>query len=165
MADGLPYALGDIGSESIVDLGIALADLAIGAVSGAVVASGGIGLPHMAVNSVSGLIVAAGGIGNSHLASNAASGLKVSSEYGPVGTGSPAVYGNMVQFGTGTLTAGSAYWIVFGKAFAAAPYTVITNTLSVGAVCVSGTPTAGSAIVIGATAGDTFNWIAAGSGR
>ena len=84
-----------------------------------------------------------------------------------VGTGSPAVWGNGVQFGTGTLGAGSSVWVVFTPAFKAIPNVVVSNRNS-SAINIIGTGSGtdigvGSVFVLGTTAATTFNWIAAGS--
>src|SRR3990167_5432192 len=106
MADGLSSALGDLG----------VASLDTDAVSGAVIADQGIG---------------AGKIKNAALtatqmANNAASGAIVSSEYATDKTGSPAVGGNSIQFGTITGAGSPARWVAFGKPFGAAPTVAIT---------------------------------------
>ena len=110
------------------------------------------------------LAVSASEIGNAELGANAASGLKVSSEYGTM-TGSPAVPGNCLQFGTRTLGTDSGLWLIYGTAFKAAPVVTVTNTKTLTALQISGTVNAGSCFVIGTTASDTFSWIACGSGR
>lgn len=84
--------------------------------------------------------------------------------YGFIGTGSPTVYGNSMQFGTGTLGAGSDVWVAYPTAFKAAPQVIVTaNNSSLGAIAV-GSITTGSFYAIGETASDTFNYIAVGSG-
>ncbi|RLG00036.1 MAG: hypothetical protein DRN49_03515 [Thaumarchaeota archaeon] len=137
MADGLPSALGDIGSESIADAGISTADIANSQIT------------------------------NAKLAANAASGTKVSAEFGTIAAGSPTAYGQSVQAGTGTLGAGSDVWVTFGTAFAASPTAVVATPLeSLQSLFVeTGSINAGSFYVQGETASETFSWIAVGSGR
>ena len=84
-----------------------------------------------------------------------------------VGTGSPTVWGNGMQFGVGTLGAGSTVWIVYGTPFKAAPVFVATskndsaiNIIGAGSGTNQG---AGSVNVLGTTASTTFNWVACGS--
>lgn len=84
-----------------------------------------------------------------------------------VGTGSPTVWGNGMQFGVGTLGAGSDVWIVYGTPFKAAPVFVATskndsaiNILGAGSGTNQGI---GSVHVLGTTASTTFNWVACGS--
>lgn len=84
-----------------------------------------------------------------------------------VGTGSPAVWGNGIQFGIGTLSSASGAWVVFTPAFKAVPSLICTskndsaiNIIGAGSGTNQG---AGSIFVIGTTASTTFNWIACGS--
>lgn len=88
-----------------------------------------------------------------------------SSKHAFVATGSPTVYGNGIQFGTGTLGAGSDVWVVFGTGFKAAPVTVVSHNdgATTGIWVASGTANAGSVKVEGATASKAFNWMACGS--
>jgi len=78
--------------------------------------------------------------------------------------GSPSEFGQLVQGGTGSLSAGSAAWVVFNTAFSAAPDTMVAgyNDHTPGA-CTVGSLVAGSALVEGVTASKTFNWIAIGA--
>lgn len=147
MPDGLPSALGDIGSESILDLGIDIADLAADSVSGAVLANGG--------------------VGGAKLAANAVSGANITSEYGVVIAGSPAGYGQSIQCGNGTLGAGSDLWVAFPKAFLAAPTSIVCTgrSANTGFQVIAGSIVAGSFYVQGETASATFSWLAVGSGR
>lgn len=109
--------------------------------------------------------VGAGEIGNAELANNACSGGKVSLEFGPIGTGSPIAFGRMAQAGTGTTSTGSVLWVVFGRAFAAAPLVVVSPAGGT-AGDLNGSPIAvGSFLCTSEVASSPFNWIAIGSGR
>ena len=162
-------------TAEISDAQVTNAKLAVQAVSGNRIFSGTVALSHMAIAAVSGGHLVSGGVNSAHyldasvlnaaLGNNAASGIKVSSEFGPVKTGSPSVGGLSMQAGSATLSTGSLSWVVFGTAFADIPRVVVGNVTTLGAVCVSGTISAGSFVSIGATASDTFNWYAIGSGR
>lgn len=82
-----------------------------------------------------------------------------------VATGSPTAYGNGVQFGTGTLTAGSNLVVVFGTAFKATPNVVAMHTDGATVEIWAGSNTAnvGSVTFEGITASRAFSWIACGS--
>lgn len=108
-------------------------------------------------------------IGNAEIGDNAASGAKVSSEYGPIFAGSPAVPGNQILFGTGNVDGGSDAWIVFPMStpFAAAPTVVATPTDAVDTTVFiePGSVNAGSFYIQATAANATFNYMAGGSGR
>ena len=112
------------------------------------------------------LAAAASEIGTTELADNAASGLKVSPEYGPVGTGSPVAYGLSMLMGSGTTSAASGLWVVFGRAFAGPPKIITTSTVaSTVIIAAPGSTNAGSYFAVSEGASRLFNWIAIGSGR
>jgi len=110
------------------------------------------------------LAVGAGEVGNAELAASAASGTKLNVSVGTVATGSPLGYGRTVLTGTGTTSAGSALWVVFGNTFAAAPH-FVANAAGAAAVAVSGSPSlTGSALITSAGGSVPVSWIAVGSG-
>jgi len=117
MADGLQSALGQIGSNSILDASLSTADIADAAISGALIADQGIG---------------AGKIKNAaltatQLANNSASGAIVATAFPTVKTGSPSVGGNSIQFGEDSAIGSPGGWVVFGTGFAAAPKVLLTS--------------------------------------
>src|SRR3990167_3808755 len=93
--------------------------------------------------------------------STLAAGRRLSS----AGTGSPVVWGRLVQAGNGTTSAGSILWVAFPVAFSAAPFVALTiandDDGDVGTLL--GSPlVAGSVRVVSGGASKNFNWIAVG---
>ena len=83
-----------------------------------------------------------------------------------VGTGSPTAYGNTIQFGKNTSTAGSVLDVVFGTAFKAAPNVVVSEADA--SALSSVVLVAGSIATTGFTALTTggskdVHWVACGS--
>ena len=112
--------------------------------------------------------IGSGAILNVNLSGAQVSGTKVSPEFGPVGTGSPIAFGRMIQAGNGTTSAASGLWVVFGRAFAAAPVSVVCTSIgaTANATQVIGSPIlAGSFLATSETASQLFSWMAIGSGR
>ena len=146
MVDGLPSELGEVGSESILDRGVDSADLALESVSGGIIASGGVDIQHYVSSSIS--------------------GAPVSAEFSPVRVGSPSTsIGNMIQAGSDTTSAGSTVDIVFGVAFLAEPFVVVTPRDAVTTTCRVLDSNAGSFTCESTAASESFNWVAIGSGR
>ena len=156
---------------------VALQHVAISAISGNRLASGAVALPHLTNASVSGLHLVAQGIGAdrilnaaitaTQMANNAASGLIVSQEFPTLMTGSPSTFGQFAQFGNGTTDGASGLWVVFGRAFKAAPASVITSS-RVASIVVAHAPgsiTAGSFFAMSEGASRAFDWICCGSGK
>ena len=104
-------------------------------------------------------------IGITELANNAASGLIVSQEFPTLMTGSPSTFGQFTQFGNGTTAASSGLWVVFGRAFKAAPASLITSSRVASIVISHGSIGAGSFFAIGEGGARAFDWIACGSGK
>jgi hypothetical protein len=74
-----------------------------------------------------------------------------------------AGYGGVVQCGSNVTGAGSNVWVSYPVAYTSAPQCVIVSPRSAAIdLYVSGTPTTGSFIVIGASPPQTFNWLAVG---
>src|SRR3990167_5561262 len=93
--------------------------------------------------------------------STLAAGRRLSS----AGTGSPVVWGRLVQAGNGTTSAGSILWVAFPVAFSAAPFVALTiandDDGDVGTLLGSSL-VAGSVRVVSGGASKNFNWIAVG---
>jgi hypothetical protein len=111
--------------------------------------------------------IASGNVLIAHISGGQVSGNVVSAEYPVCYTGSPGIGNTAIQFGTGTIGAGSSVWVAFGTPFAAAPQVFLTNTKTVSKVVnvVAGSTNAGSFFAEGEAASDTFSWLACGSGR
>src|SRR3990167_130767 len=127
------------------------------------IGAGGISAAELATDSVTSVKLSGLGVSTAKIAKEAVTVPKQAF----VGTGSPAVWGNGIQFGTGTLSAGSTAWIVYTPAFKAAPNIIATsrndsaiNIIGAGSGTNTGT---GSTLMVGTTASTTFNWIAVGS--
>lgn len=75
-----------------------------------------------------------------------------------------AVYGAKIQAGSGTLSAGSDYWITYPVAYLGKPSIQVTNTTSAdkAIAVIIGSLTLGSAYVAGEAAADTFSWLSVG---
>ena len=81
----------------------------------------------------------------------------------PAGTGSPVTWGRYVEGGSGTTSAGSILWVVFGTSFTITPYTSITGYDDPTPVAFTGSPvTAGSMRVVSTGASKNFSWIGIG---
>ncbi len=143
--------------------GISTAELAAAAVTTAKLGSGAVTSNILATGAVLTVALSGGQVTTAILATEAVTVPKQAF----VGTGSPSVWGNGIQFGVGTLGAGSTAWIVYGTPFKAAPVFVATskNDSAINIVGAgSGTNQGlGSVNVLGTTASTTFNWIACGS--
>lgn len=73
-------------------------------------------------------------------------------------------WGAAIQAGSDVTSAGSIAWVVFPTPFTAAPFTLVAGNQGEGGTvfAVSGTVSAGSALVISSAASKNFNWAAFG---
>jgi len=81
----------------------------------------------------------------------------------PIGVGSPTVWGQFQQIGSGATSAGSIFWVVYGTAFVNPPQFTVTSYDDSAPVSLVGSPVlAGSTHVISEGASQRFSWIATG---
>jgi len=111
-----------------------------------------------------GLQVGAGEVGTAEIADAGVTAVKQSF----AGTGSPPTGGHMLQAGESILAGGSA-WVVYPKAFTAAPVIVAQEinqavNYDVNVHVAAGSVDTGSFIATGSDAATPFNWMALGSG-
>ena len=137
MADGLPNALGDIGSESILDASISAADLASSSVTTAKIAASAVTTAKLASQSVT------------------------ADKQNFAGIGSPTTVGNSIQSLDFVSSAGSVATVQFGTAFAAAPNVVAH---AVGGLAAQPSVSAGSVVINTTNASASGTIIAIGSG-
>jgi hypothetical protein len=116
--------------------------------------------------SISVLVAGSQQIGSTEIASGAVLPYHCGSGIALVKTGSPTEsVAAFIQYGTGTLSADSGLWVVFGSPFLAAPTVLVTNSKTVAKTVnvAAGSVTVGSFFAEGETAADTITWIAIGT--
>ena len=81
----------------------------------------------------------------------------------PAGTGSPTVWGKIVQAGSGATGTGSNAWVSFPTAYSSAPFVMASQAETLEAIHVpAGSWNAGSFYVETTSASQTFSWMAMG---
>lgn len=121
---------------------------------------------------LSGLVVTQGGVtvsaGGANVTGSIVSSAGVESSVGllsAVGTGSPTVFGKMIQAGSGATGAGSDIWVSYGTAYSAVPPSVVvSHAEGKEAIFVeAGSIVAGSFYVQTVSASQVFTWISVGA--